>query len=257
MDLALAATEGFKSLSMAAQGRYDVVCGVQCWYCASSVPVFNGAAILHDHMLNPDTIRGIEEYFTSKDRPYSLVTMDALLHEAWRVLADLGYHEYERMPAMWLEGLPHASPGNGGNPDLWLSRVRTQRDLATFRTLLSAIFYITREEIELVMGEEALEVPSVRHYVGFVGNEPVGTITNVMNGPVPGIWNVGTVSRYRRRGIGASMMTSVLLEAAAEGHRASMLLASRDGIPLYEQLGYRTLSTVRVFVKNREWGEES
>lgn len=253
MDLALAAAEGFKSLSTAAAGRADVVAGAPCWYCSSTAPVFNGAAILHDRTLNPDTLRGIEEYFTTKGRPYSLVTMDALLPHASRVLTERGYYEYDRSPAMWLDGLPHAAQGNGDNPDLWISRVNTLRDLATFRTLLSGIFYIARDEIELIMGEGALAVPDVRHYLGWIGNEPVGTLTIVMGGPVPGIWNVGTVAKYRRRGVGAGMMRATLLEAITEGHRAGMLLASKEGVPLYEQLGYRTLSTVRIFVKSHDF----
>lgn len=252
MDLALAAAEGFRSLSIAAQGHNDVVGGAPCWYCSSTVPVFNGAAIFDDRLLNPDTLQGIGEYFTTKGRPYSLLTMDALLPHARDTLHDLGYYEYDRMPAMWLDGLPQVRPGNRGNSDLWISRVGTLRDLATFRTLLSTVFYIGRDEIELVMGEGALDVPKVRHYLGWLGNEPVGTLTIVMSGPVPGIWNVGTLPQYRQRGVGTGMMHSALLEAVTEGHPASMLLASKEGVPMYEHLGYRTLSTMRIFVKLRE-----
>ncbi|MEA2573078.1 MAG: hypothetical protein QOH93_376 [Chloroflexia bacterium] len=248
MSMALAAAEGFKALSRSANGHNDVVAGAQCWYCSSTAPVFNGAAILEERLLNPDTLRGIVEYFTSKGRPYSLMTVDALLPHAGGVLRGIDYYEYDRMPAMWLEGAPHALQEYPGNPRLVITRVSDTQDLAIFRAILSKVFYIAQEEAEMVLGDNALSVSEVRHYLGRLDGEPVGTLSLVMSGPVPGIWNVGTLHEYRREGIGTSLMYHALREAAEEGHTASMLLASREGVPLYERLGYRTLSMVRIFV---------
>ena len=248
MAMALAAAEGFKALSRSASGRNDVVAGAQCWYCSSTAPVFNGAAILEERLLNPDTLRGIVEYFTTKGRPYSLMTMDALLPHAGGVLRGMDYYEYDRMPAMWLEGAPHVLQEYSGNPRLEITCVSNTRDLGIFRDVLSRVFHIAPEEAEMVLGDNALAVREVRHYLGRLDGEPVGTLSLVMSGPVPGIWNVGTLTEYRREGIGTSLMYHALREAAQAGHTSSMLLASREGVPLYERLGYRTLSMVRIFV---------
>lgn len=248
MALALAAAEGFKALSRSAQGRNDVVGGAPCWYCSSTVPVFNGAAILNERQLNPDTIQGIAEYFTTKGRPYSLMIMDALLPNAPAVLRSMEYFEYDRSPAMWLEGPPLTWHGHPDNPHLWVSRVTNTRDMRTYRTVLSRVFHIAPDEAELVLGDAALLVEGVRHYLGWLEGEPVGTISVVTSGPVPGIWNVGTLPEHRHKGIGSSLMRYALREAAQEGRTSSMLLASNEGVPLYERLGYQTLSTVRIFV---------
>jgi GNAT superfamily N-acetyltransferase len=246
--MALAAAEGFKALSRSAQGRNDVVAGAQCWYCSSAVPVFNGAAILEERLLNPDSLRGIAEYFTSKGRPYSLMTMDALLPYAGGALRGLGYYEYDRMPAMWLDGMPPQVEGNLDNPALLITRVEDTRDLGTFRAILSRVFHIAPDEAAMVLGDNALAVEGVRHYLGRLDGEAVGTLSVVTSGPVPGIWNVGTLPEHRRAGIGTALMHHALREAANEGRTSSMLLASKEGVPLYELLGYRTLSTVRIFV---------
>lgn len=248
MSLALSAAEGFKALSRAANGHNDVVAGAQCWYCSSTAPVFNGAAILEERLLDPGTLRGIAEYFTSKGRPYSLMTVDALVPYAREGLRGMGYYEYDRTPGMWLDGAPLMWQEGTGNPALAITRVSDARDLTTFRTLLSRVFHIAREEAEMVLGDNALGVGEVRHYLGRLDGEPVGTLSMVMSGPVPGIWNVGTLLEHRRSGIGTTLMRHALREAAQEGHTSSMLLASKEGVPLYEHLGYRTLSMVRIFV---------
>ena len=248
MAMALAAAEGFKALSRSANGRNDVVAGAQCWYCSSAVPVFNGAAILEERLLNPDSLQGITEYFTSKGRPYSLMTMDALLPYAGGVLRGLGYYEYDHMPAMWLDGMPVTPRVGPNNPTLVITRVRNTRDLGIFRSILSRVFHIAPEEAEMVLGDSALTVEGVRHYLGRLDGEAVGTLSMVTSGPVPGIWNVGTLPEHRRTGIGTALMQHALREAANEGRTSSMLLASKEGVPLYERLGYRTLSTVRIFV---------
>ena len=247
MSIALAAAEGFKALSRSANGRNDVVAGAQCWYCSSAVPVFNGAAILEERLLNPDSLRGIAEYFTSKGRPYSLMTMDALLPYGGGALRGLGYYEYDRMPAMWLDGMPLVET-RFDTPQLLITRVEDTRDMGEFRSILGRVFHIAPEEAEMVLGDNALSVEGVRHYLGRLDGEAVGTLSMVTRGPVPGLWNVGTLPEHRRTGIGTALMRHALQEATHEGRTSSMLLASKEGVPLYERLGYRTLSTVRIFV---------
>ena len=106
-------------------------------------------------------------------------------------------------------------------------------------------------EVNLVLGEKTLEIPFVRHYLGWLDNIPIGTATLVLTEEVAGVWNVGTLAEYRRRGVAARLMRHMLADARGLGFDRSMLLASNDGQPLYERLGYRTLSNVRVFVPSR------
>jgi predicted acetyltransferase len=92
----------------------------------------------------------------------------------------------------------------------------------------------------------------VRHYLGWLDDTPVSTATLVLSGKVAGVWNVGTLAEYRRRGVAAAIMRHILSDARSLGFQSSMLLASNDGLSLYARLGYETLSTVRVFVPSRQ-----
>jgi GNAT superfamily N-acetyltransferase len=248
--LAGAAAEGFHCLSEGADGGcVDNVGGAFCWYSASYVPVFNGAAMFYEHLFNARTLSAIDRYFAARERPYALVTLDGLVPDASERLRKLHYIEFDFSPAMWLQGPTHRwreSPEG-----LVVSRVRTRADLAAFRSLLSQVFAISTHEVNLVLSEGALDLPRVRHYLAWLGPTPIATTSLVLSGPMAGIWNVGTLPAHRRRGVAAELMHHAVSEALDFGYTSSMLLASFAGLPLYERLGYRTLSTVRMFEARR------
>ncbi len=57
--------------------------------------------------------------------------------------------------------------------------------------------------------------------------------------------HVATEARCRRRGLAARLLIAVMAAARAEGARSATLQASRDGFPLYQQLGFRTLAMLQ------------
>jgi GNAT superfamily N-acetyltransferase len=250
MSLALASVEGFRSLAFAAGGTCEQVGGTLCWYSSSHVHLFNGAALLSGGQINRDNVDAIDLYFTHKGRPYCLLTLQELVPAAAAQLAHLGYVQAETLPAMWLEGIPRRLRDRPEN--LQVSLVDTPADLETFKYILSRVFFMPRSEVDLVLGDKALEAKHVHHYLGTLGDIPVSTATVVLDGTLAGIWNVGTLREYTRRGIGAEMMHHAMADALNLGYSESMLLASPEGLPLYEHLGYTTLATVNTFVPARQ-----
>ncbi len=250
MLLAKSAAAGFRSLSLAADGgSSEDVGGALCWYSTSYVPVFNGAAILDGSLFTRSTINLIERYFRHRGRPYSIMTLEALVPRASEMLAPFNYVEYDSMPAMWLEGMPANNPPP--SREVWIRQVDSPVPLSVFRRILSTVFHLSMQEVNLVLGERTLTIEHVRHYLAWVGNTPVGTASLVLSDGMAGVWNVGTMPEYRHRGVAATLMHHILSEARAMGYKSSMLLASNEGQPLYERLGYETLSHIRVFVPLR------
>lgn len=246
MNLAVAVADGLRSLSYAADGgSADNVGGAACWYSSSYVPVFNGAGLFTERLFSRDTMNTIDAYFAQRGRPYSLVTVDGLVPDSTERLRALDYLEFDSSPAMWLDGPTlrwHDSP-NG----LRISRVQTSAELGAFRSILSHVFTISDHEVNLVLGDRVLELANVRHYLAWLGSNAIATTSLVLSGPIAGIWNVGTLHDYRRRGVAAELMHHSISDALALGYKSSMLLASQVGLPMYERLGYRTVSTVRMF----------
>ncbi len=253
MRLAVAAADGFVSMSSASGGKSETVGDALLWYSTSSVPVFNGAGIFSEHLLRPCTLTAIYDYFRERSKPYSLLTVDGLTPDAHSVLTGMGYTEYDASPGMWLDGSPILwEPSSGRTSQLRVKQVSTLADLYLFRGLLTEVFQIPASEVNIVLSDMVLGAKHIRHYLAYLddegGEKAVGTITLVMSGTVPGIWNVGISYLYRRQGIAARLMRHALEEARLMGYGASMLLASHEGVSLYARLGYRTLSTVRMYV---------
>lgn len=249
ISLARAAGDGFRSIALPAEGESHIVGGVWCWRSASSVPVFNGALLLTSEDITGGTLHAVRAYF--EGREYSVMTLDALVPNSHNLLAGFGYTEYDTLPAMWLEQargdllMQHRGRMSG---ELRVMRVESSAELAAYRAIVGGAFGLPAGEINSILSNRALHVPHTRHYLAWWGDMPVGTVSLVLAGEVAGVWNVGTLTAYRRRGIGMGMVRHVLSEARTEGYNQFMLLSSTEGLSLYARLGFTTLSTLRVFV---------
>lgn len=87
-------------------------------------------------------------------------------------------------------------------------------------------------------GQDAAEV----HFLGLVDGEPVGTASLLTAGGAAGIYNVTTVERARRRGIGAALTATAVAVGRERGMEVATLQASTMGRPVYERLGFRFVS---------------
>jgi ribosomal protein S18 acetylase RimI-like enzyme len=84
---------------------------------------------------------------------------------------------------------------------------------------------------------------AITHYVAYVSGERVGTTTLISAKGVGGIFNVGTLEGYRRRGIATSLMLRAIADSKAKGNHTLFLSVIKDGGAerLYENLGFRRL----------------
>ena len=85
-------------------------------------------------------------------------------------------------------------------------------------------------------------------YVGYVDEEPVSTTSLVSGAGVLGVYNVATLPGSRRQGIGEAVMRHALADARQRrGVERVILQSTPAGLPLYERMGFRTVSRVAVY----------
>ncbi|MEO8596948.1 MAG: GNAT family N-acetyltransferase [Candidatus Solibacter sp.] len=85
-------------------------------------------------------------------------------------------------------------------------------------------------------------------YVGYVNDEPVSTTSVVAGGGVLGVYNVGTLPGFQRRGYGEAVMRHALLDAARECAAERIILQSTPaGLRLYKRMGFREVARVSVY----------
>jgi GNAT superfamily N-acetyltransferase len=74
--------------------------------------------------------------------------------------------------------------------------------------------------------------------IGTVGAEAVTSGTLICSGGVAGVYDVSTPPQWRKRGYGTAATAWLLEVARARGYRYVCLMASPEGMPIYQRLGF-------------------
>ena len=90
-----------------------------------------------------------------------------------------------------------------------------------------------------------------RFFVGYVDGKPVGTSFLYSLMKIGGIFTVGTLEGYRKRGIGTSLTVHALMEGIKEGNGLHTLQTAKGGNAerLYQKVGFEVDHVVSWYVK--------
>jgi len=90
------------------------------------------------------------------------------------------------------------------------------------------------------------EHPQARAFVADADGDAVGIGVLCVNGPVGWIGTVWVEPAWRRQGVGMAVTQATLDAAEVAGCRTLVLVATRDGRPLYERLGFEVQTFYRI-----------
>lgn len=96
--------------------------------------------------------------------------------------------------------------------------------------------------------EPADPVPGLSAWVMVVDGVAVAGAWSYLRGIDCGIYAVGTLPRWRRRGLARALMEHVLADAARRGATTATLQSSVMGRPLYSALGFRAVGRYEEWV---------
>lgn len=192
-------------------------------------------------------------------RPYD----EALLPMMWwvsplsqpsnlSVLLRESHFHLESHPSLWvsLTRLPERTPVP---PHFRVTRVLADDALHDWISVNAAPYdfldYINDAFFECYSRLGYAPGAALRHYVGWLDDEPVACSTMLLAGGVAGIYSVATLPQARGQGIGTALTHGPLLEARAEGYRVGILSASQDGFNLYKRLGFEEYGSTDMYVR--------
>jgi ribosomal protein S18 acetylase RimI-like enzyme len=89
--------------------------------------------------------------------------------------------------------------------------------------------------------------PELIHLAGDLDGKTVGTAVVSLSADVAALYCIATDADYRRRGVGAALTLEALRIAQEAGHEVATLQASAMGTPVYERIGFTTVSHYRLF----------
>lgn len=91
-----------------------------------------------------------------------------------------------------------------------------------------------------------------KYYVAYVEGKPVGTSFLFSLMKTGGIFNIGTLKEYRKRGIGTTLTVYAIMKSVEEGNDFHTLQTEKGGNAerLYKEIGFVTDHTATWYVKN-------
>lgn len=135
--------------------------------------------------------------------------------------------------------------------DLQIRRVGNEAELEVFCRVLAHVFglpdYVAQAFNDFLLSL-GFDSPFI-NYIGLMDAEIVATSSVFLGGGVAGVYNVATLERARRRGIGAALTGIPLLEARSAGFRIGTLESSESGYHVYRKLGFQEYCKIARYIR--------
>ena len=169
----------------------------------------------------------------------------SLRRRSMKVLNRVGLSLASEMPGMAATGV---RPPERGLPPLHVKMAESEETMRAFCQIGSACFHVPLAWFEEIFDRETPFRENCASWVAYCEGVPVASAATVTAAGVVGVYNVATLPSFRERGIGEAVMRHALAEAQRiSGLETSILQATRQGLGLYERMGYRSVTKILVF----------
>jgi GNAT superfamily N-acetyltransferase len=197
-----------------------------------------------------DFLKTVVKHFESRKLPFACFRVSPLTQPAsfTSLLEQYGFEKSLEQSVMVFKGKPSESKLN---PDVKIKQI-SEDELDTFDKIYFPTFEMPAEWKKAFdrLSHEWIRRGS-RGYLAYVKGKPVGTTALFPLIRTGGIFSVGTLKEYRRRGIGTALVMKALLDSVDEGNDLHTLQTDKgsDAERLYQKIGFQTDHTVAFFVK--------
>lgn len=192
----------------------------------------------------------IDHLYRRTRTPWRLVTTAESRDDYAPLIRDMGLTLERTLPGMLLEPYPVAAPAVP--PGLTIREVGDVDGIREFFRTGAVAFGSPPDAFDSVVEGFASEAKAQRSparlYVGRAEGKPAATAIRFTNHQVAGIFFVGTLPEFRRRGFGEAITWRAAMDGRREGCIASYLQASEMGRPVYERMGYRVVADYQDWV---------
>lgn len=219
-------------------------------FSAFNAALLSGACLEHPRDLRA-CLQQAQRYFQEKRLPWSFWMAEERVSPAVRQASSVAVHaaglrwiaQHDGMMTERLLAPVRALPA------IEVRRVFDRATRSHFARLSSAVFNLPQPVSAAVYGQPDFWSGTLAGWVGYWEGRPVCCAATQSAAGVIGLYSVATQAAFRGRGF-AESITRHALEAArqASGSHACILHATREGQPLYRQLGFRYATRLDVFV---------
>ena len=173
-------------------------------------------------------------------RLFALESMD--IDES--ILSAAGLQRDGGIPSMALHPIDATPIG----PDVEIVPVRSHSMLAVLIGLVETLFEFPHDVLTRVFKPPLLQDPAWHGYVAYIDGTPAATSTLYVHERVAGIYYVGTLKQYRKRGLGEAVTRRCVVDGFAADCDMASLQASPEGQPVYERMGFQHVGYYRTYI---------
>jgi GNAT superfamily N-acetyltransferase len=191
----------------------------------------------------------VTEYYLSRDFPYICFRLSPITHpkSSTSFLEAQGFERRLDQSVMVLKG----KQVDNLNPDVIIKEI-SESEIDEYIELFLTIFEMP---IELKEGLRRMFLARMRggdkFHLAFVEDKPVGIYDFSSLNRTGGIFSIGTLKEYRRRGIGTTLTSHAIMNSINEGNDLHTLQADKGGYAerLYEKIGFVIDHVASYFLK--------
>jgi len=195
-------------------------------------------------------LEAAERYFRSRKLPWSLWLCEEWLEKPLRrnamgVLESAGLRWLISMPGM---AAAHLAPLTRTLPGLTFRAVEDEQTRRAFERIMTGAFDVPTSIAHQIYGAAETWQDGLSGWVGYLGNLPVTCAATRVAAGVIGLYAVGTLPAFQRRGCAEAVARYAIEQAqAASGLSSSVLQSTPAGLRLYRRLGYQAVAHYSVY----------
>lgn len=205
------------------------------------VPIFNRIFAFDPPPIND--LSAAVAWMTERDLPFWLTVTEPAVEIVQDHRADLDLVKAAEQPGMAMSSLDEIPPRDSIAE---ITEVTGPDERDDFSTVTASAF-----ELPIAVAEQldqaALAADDVRLFLGRVDGRPAASGLLIQTGDVAGVYSIGVVDEFRRRGIGEAISWMVLRAGREAGCQVGVLQSSETGYPLYKRMGFETVVTYHQF----------
>ena len=177
--------------------------------------------------------------------PFFVHIRDGMDPTAERACEQLGLVGEIPVPGMVLD--PIASHPNESS--LEIREVSDDATFADFISVSAESFGIPLDDASFTFPITARQRPNVSYWVGYADGAPAACSNLLVLDHIASINIIGTLEAYRGRGFGAAITQAAVNGGAGAGCQLAVLQASEIGKPVYERMGFRTVTSYKTYFR--------
>lgn len=173
------------------------------------------------------------------DQPYLVTVAEPALESTQRIeIASKLTPTENSEPGMMLRSLEEIPRLD---PTVEITAATQPTDVETIAAITVANTDLAIDTARRIVPESMLTDESFQPYLARVDGQPVGRGLLFQHRDVAGVYNIGVIEEFRRRGIGEALTWAVLRAGRDDGAAVGVLQSSRMGYSLYERMGFETV----------------